>query len=266
MRLTQSAPPAVLLHLLLQLLPGLLRAADQTDAHQQAQYAASEPSGRIGQEHEAEHPRRQRAVDHRAEQQEQAQPAPQVGHQIKAEQRHRQGVADDHHLITHGDEHHVEGPVGGGHAVPGHVVDLGGLSAGGRRGDGADIEAHEGVAQAAAEGGPVAQPSQDQVGARGLTPHEGQHESQPQQQPAGPELAQGVEQPGDGLVPEQQPAGEGHQRRDQADPHQGLFPVHPTRTPFSASRPASMRLRLSSSNCPFMARMLPAIHSSVSSS
>ena len=200
------------------------------------------------------------------EAQQQAQPAPQVGHQIKAEQRHRQGVADDHHLITHGDEHHVEGPVGGGHAVPGHVVDLGGLSAGGRRGDGADIEAHEGVAQAAAEGGPVAQPSQDQVGARGLTPHEGQHESQPQQQPAGPELAQGVEQPGDGLVPEQQPAGEGHQRRDQADPHQGLFPVHPTRTPFSASRPASMRLRLSSSNCPFMARMLPAIHSSVSSS
>ena len=259
-------PPAVLLHLLLQLLPGGGLVAHQAHPHQQGQHPAGESPGGVGEEHEAQHARRQHPVHRRAEQEQQPQPGAQVGHQIKAQQDDGQGVAHDHHLIAHGDEHHVQGPVGGGDAVLGHIVNLGGLAAGGGGGDGADIKANEGVAQAVPVGRPVAQPAQDQVGAQGLAPHKHQHEPQAQYQPAGLKPAQDLEQPGDGLILEQHPAGEGHDGHNQPDADQRLFPAHATPTPFSSRRPARIRARLSLSSCPFICRMLARMDSRAASS
>ena len=133
--------------------------------------------------------------------------------------------------------------MGGGNAVLGHVEDLGGLAAGGGGGDGAHVEAGEGVAQALPVGHGVAQAAQDELGAQGLTAHEAEHEPQAQGHVPRPHRPEDLGQGGEGLLPEEEEEGaadEGGQEGKAEDAlavHQrASFPAPTVRAAMSRSR------------------------------
>ena len=112
----------------------------------------------------------------------------------------------------------------------------------------------------------MAQPGQDQTGAQGLAPHESQHQQQPQGHKAPVNPAQNARQTAQGLVPQKEHPGGGHQQDQQAHAQTIFALLHHTRTPLSAARAVRMCPRLSPSSWALMARMLPDMSSRASSS
>lgn len=194
-------------HLPLQTSPDPVLMLDQAHPDAQANQAAGEAPGGIGEEHHGEHAGGEEDHHHAAIEEEQAQPSSQRGPDLGEEEEGGGGVEEGDGLIAHGDEHHVEGAVGSGDAVLGHVEDLGGLSSGGGGGDGAHIEAGEGVAQTFPIGHGMTQPAQNELGAQGFTAHEAEHESQSQDHIPRPDRPEHLSQSGDGLLPQEKVEG-----------------------------------------------------------
>ncbi len=150
-------------------------------------------------------------------------------------------------MITYGDEHHIEGAVGRGYAVFGHVIDLGGLPSRRGGGDGADIEPGKGVTQAPAVGEVVPQTGQDELRAHGLTAHKAEHQPQAQQHIAGPDGREDAQQAGEGLLPEKKEDRSGHEGQNEKKPPVGFSGpscAHPPALGRQSGNDARQALRL----------------------
>ena len=112
----------------------------------------------------------------------------------------------------------------------------------------------------------MAQPAQDQPGTQGLAPHKDEHQGQSQENPAGPDLAECAGQAGKGLVPEEHPAGQGHQTQHQRDAEAAFSLGHQAHASFAPTSWDRRRTKSSSSSWLFSARIRLAMHSRASSS
>ena len=248
-------PLPIGVHLPRQLLPRLGLMPDQTEASPKGNQPAGEPLGGVGEEHHAQHPGGENEHHRPAIEQQQPLAGSHARPHRGQQQERGDGIAQSDHLITYGDEHHIEGAVGRGYAVFGHVIDLCGLPSRRGGGDGADIEPGKGVTQAPAVGEVVPQTGQDELRAHGLTAHKAEHQPQAQQHIAGPDGREDAQQAGEGLLPEKKEDRSGHEGQNEKKPPVG-FPVHHAHTPLPwAARVATMRARLCASSRPFRRRI-----------